>query len=431
VRKTSADPVAARDFNNASHGVVNGAGAETVLDLAGPVGLFAAACFGHLVVLLRSHNFWYGVDLPSDTSHAATHIPGKPGLGLCGVIRLCHGVAFLAGPALAWWFVGLDLSPLFQPSAEAAWHAVGAYVLVCWIAAFAIFPAVTVHRWLRRPTAALVETRRETFDVAQALGYPPIGRGSHHSLAHVPGNELFRVDLYEHVLRLPRLPAALDGLTILHLSDLHLKGTPDRNFFRAVMDRCAAWKPDLVAITGDIADSVHHQKWIIPVLGRLSWKVAGLAILGNHDYWYDPPFIRRRLDRLGFHYLGNGWRQLTVRGEPFIVIGQEYPWTRPGPDLSGCPDGPFRLLLSHTPDNVRWARRARVDLMLAGHVHGGQLRLPGIGSILVPSIYGRKYDEGFFDESPTLLYVSRGLAGEQPLRLFCRPEVALLTLRCR
>ena len=71
-----------------------------------------------------------------------------------------------------------------------------------------------------------------------------------------------------------------------------------------------------------------------------------------------------------------------------------------------------------------------IDLMLAGHVHGGQIRLPPFGSVLVPSRYGRRYDAGAFDEPPTLLHVSRGLSGEHPVHYNCLPEVTLLTLRC-
>ena len=67
--------------------------------------------------------------------------------------------------------------------------------------------------------------------------------------------------------------------------------------------------------------------------------------------------------------------------------------------------------------------------MLSGHVHGGQVRVPLFGSILVPSRYGRRYDSGLFDEPPTLLHVNRGLSGEHPLRYNCRPEATLLTLR--
>ena len=99
------------------------------------------------------------------------------------------------------------------------------------------------------------------------------------------------------------------------------------------------------------------------------------------------------------------------------------------PDLSACPDGPFRLCLSHTPDNLAWAARHGIDLMLSGHVHGGQIRFPWIGPLVMPSRYGRWYDQGAFDEPPAILYDSRGLSGEEPVRYNCLPEATLLTLR--
>ena len=179
----------------------------------------------------------------------------------------------------------------------------------------------------------------------------------------------------------------------------------------------------------DLADGVAYQRWLAPVLGRLRWRLAAFAILGNHDRWLDTSFIRRRLCRVGTNVLDNTWQRLEVRGEPLIVIGHEGPWLRPEPDVRDCPSEPFRLCLSHTPDNIRWARRAGVDLMLSGHVHGGQIRFPLFGSVLVPSRYGRRYDCGVFDEAPTLLHVSRGLSGDHPLRYLCRPEVTRLTLR--
>ena len=108
---------------------------------------------------------------------------------------------------------------------------------------------------------------------------------------------------------------------------------------------------------------------------------------------------------------------------------KSYPWLKPAPDLTGCPTGPFRLCLSHSPDTIRWARRAEVDLMLSGHVHGGQVRFPVFGSMLVPSQYGRRYDCGTFAEGGTLMHVGRGVSGEHPVRYNCLPEVALLTLR--
>jgi uncharacterized protein len=118
-----------------------------------------------------------------------------------------------------------------------------------------------------------------------------------------------------------------------------------------------------------------------------------------------------------------------VRGEPLLVIGNEVPWGRPAPDLSACPAAGFRLGLSHSPDTLPWAKANHIDLMLAGHNHGGQVRLPGLGPVLVPSKFSRRYDCGTFFEAPTLMYVSRGLGGTYPLRWNCRPEVTRVVVR--
>ena len=99
------------------------------------------------------------------------------------------------------------------------------------------------------------------------------------------------------------------------------------------------------------------------------------------------------------------------------------------PDLCGAPDNAFRIFLSHTPDNLPWARRHSINLMLAGHNHGGQIRLPLFGPVYSPSAYGAHYASGVFWEKPTLLYVSRGISGRHPLRLNCPPELTRLTLR--
>jgi predicted MPP superfamily phosphohydrolase len=89
------------------------------------------------------------------------------------------------------------------------------------------------------------------------------------------------------------------------------------------------------------------------------------------------------------------------------------------------------LVLTHTPDNIDWCRQHDIDLALAGHNHGGQIRIPGIGPLFVPSRFGRRYDAGTFHEPPTLMHVGRGLAGQEPLRYFCRPEVTRIVLRTK
>jgi predicted MPP superfamily phosphohydrolase len=382
---------------------------------AAPLLLFVGACAGHTYLLLLSHNCFYAAPWPRALNKA---------------IRRVHSALILGGPVLFWWYFGFDpTQALTVHPSDVGRLLLSGYLVVCWAAGLVVLPAVTVWRLARRPPACLLSNHTQTVDVAAELGYRPVGRSKHGWLARLPGNEVFQVDFSERVLRLPNLPAAWDGLTVLHLSDLHLCGTPDRAFFQHVMDRCAAWEPDLVALTGDVVDTVWHHRWILPVLGRLRWRVAAFAILGNHDKWRDPARVRRRLRRLGMDVLGNAWRQTEVRGRPLVVVGHEGPWFRSAPDLSGCPEEVFRLCLSHTPDNIGWARRHGIDLMLSGHNHGGQIRFPVIGSVLVPSRYGRRYDCGTFHEPPTVLHVSRGLGGDHPVRYNCRPEVTKLVLR--
>ena len=304
------------------------------------------------------------------------------------------------------------------------------YLAACDAICVLVIPAVTAARHLRPSAPHLVSRRGEIVDFAHSLGRKPAGDSKYRRLALLPFNQVFQVEFTELTLRLPELPAAWDGLTILHLSDLHFIGTPERVFYELALERCmVGGTPDLLAITGDLIDTDTHHRWLLPLLGRLRWKEAALAILGNHDIWHDPPRLRRRLQRLGMVVLANAWREITIRGEPLIAIGHEGPWFQPGPDLKGCPATGFRLCLSHTPDNLDWARENRVPLMLSGHNHGGQIRLPLFGSLFVPSWYSRRYDGGLFWEAPTLLHVSRGLAGKEPLRYNCRPEITRMILK--
>jgi predicted MPP superfamily phosphohydrolase len=377
--------------------------------------LFLGAWVGHAALLVASLNWWYAQPLRRPVLHALKRL------------YVFLGAVF---PVALWLAAGLDLAALWPGGVDPGWRvALFAYLLLCWAVTFVALPALTVFRLVRGKPAVLLSNHTRMLNVADRLGYRPAGRTKYRHLARLPLNECFRVDFAERTLRLAGLPAAWDGLSILHLSDLHLRGCPDKGFYQCVMDVCRDWEPDLVAVTGDIVDSHHHHRWVVPVLGRLRWKVAAFAVLGNHDYWHDPALVRRRLRRIGFRVLGNAWEQLEVRGEPMVVIGHEGPWFRPGPDLTGCPSGPFRLCLSHTPDNIGWARAQGVGLMVAGHNHGGQIRFPLFGSVFVPSRYGRRYDCGVFHEPPTLLHVSRGLAGKEPLRYFCRPEVTKIVLK--
>lgn len=304
------------------------------------------------------------------------------------------------------------------------------YYWFCVFFGIVIFPVLQFRYWFRQKPACLVEQQINEKDIAAELGFIPYGHGKKITYAHFPYNEIFRVDFSTKYLRIPSLPRTLDGLKILHITDLHFCGIPDRQYYEKVIELCQGWDCDILAVTGDIVDSPDHQRWIIPILGKLRFREKGYAILGNHDQWYEPERIRRRVRKIGLTLLGNSVAIDEVRGEKVAMIGHEGPWFMPGPNVSQIPKDCFRIVLSHTPDNISWAVRENMPLVLAGHNHGGQIRVPGIGSIFVPSKYSRRYDCGIFQEKNTVLHVSRGLAGQYPLRWFCLPEVTQLVLLC-
>jgi predicted MPP superfamily phosphohydrolase len=354
---------------------------------------------GHAYLWVSTLSYLYGCPLPKWIL--------KPYRVLCGLVILAFPLILLAPPGLTVW----------------------PYLLLCLVLGLIVYPAVTAYRLLRpRPAAALAE-RTETVDYWERLGPDVAGDGKYRRVAKLPFNDVFKVDYTDLTLAVPNLPPAWDGLRALLLSDLHFCGTPARAFFEAVIDRLAADPPpDLVVLAGDFLDSDEHHGWIVPLLSRLAATEGRYAILGNHDRYHDPDRIRKELATAGYAVLGNGWREAEVRGERCVLVGHEGPWFRPPPDLANAPPGLFRLCVSHTPDNFYWGQRNGIGLMLCGHVHGGQIRLPVIGSIFVPSVYGRRFDMGVFEGGGTVMVAGRGLSGKEPLRFRCHPQVIRLTL---
>lgn len=304
------------------------------------------------------------------------------------------------------------------------------YLLICWGVAFVAIPAATLLRLTRRTPKSQIHRTCQVVNYTKELGYRPIGQWKNAFLARLPGNEVFQVEFVRIELAVEGLPSEWDGLTILHLTDLHFCGTPEQVFFERVFDRCMGeGPPDLVVVTGDLVDTDEHHAWIVPLFRRLRWREAALAVLGNHDYWQQRDAVRSCLQEAGLKVLGNRWESLEIRGRRLIVVGHEGPWFRPAPDITTAPHEGFRLGLSHTPDNINWAKKNGIRLLFCGHNHGGQIRLPLFGSLFVPSRYSRRYDAGLYECGPTLMYVGRGLSGREPLRYRCRPEVTRFVLR--
>lgn len=268
-----------------------------------------------------------------------------------------------------------------------------------------------------------------TIDVEAELGRAPAGPGVRGRVARLPGNEVFLLEVNEKQFALPGLPTELNGFSIAHFSDTHFRGPVGLDYFLYAFDRIAEMRADLVAFTGDLLDRQDLIEWLPQTFGRLSAPLGCWYILGNHDWLLDPEPMRQAMTRLGWNDLGGTVALLDPNGRRIALGGDETPWLGGPPDFTGTESAQLRVLLSHTPDNFERASRAGVDLMLSGHNHGGQVRLPLIGPVYSPSRYGVRYAAGTFRRGKTVLHVSRGLSAERPIRWNCPPEVTKVVLR--
>jgi predicted MPP superfamily phosphohydrolase len=330
-------------------------------------------------------------------------------------------VALVASAALLLWSHAQD------PWWTWSWP-LRAYPILCLVSGALIWPLTSLRLGMRgRPTG--IHGRSELLDLTAPDGAEPlIGRGSRSWQLRLPGNEAFHLRRREWELPYPGLPEALDGLSIVQLTDLHFAPCFDRAFFDRVVALCRQWPADLVVITGDLIDHDSVLPWISRVLEPLEARLGKFAILGNHDAEHQPDLIIEELNRAGFESLEARWICLEEQGARLVLGGTSAPWG-PAIEPAAIPPAEFRLLLSHSPDLFYRARNWGIDLMLSGHNHGGQIRLPAAGPIFMPSIYSRRFDRGFFRSGPTLMYVSEGIAGKHPYRYGCSPEVCRFVLR--
>jgi predicted MPP superfamily phosphohydrolase len=235
-------------------------------------------------------------------------------------------------------------------------------------------------------------------------------------------------------LPVPGLPAELDGLRIAHLSDLHL-GVPSRGV-RAV-ERAFAWvaerRPDLVCVTGDLLSRPRAEQQLLSLLAQLAHPYV---VLGNHDHAISrDPFSRPvELGRLEHGtMLLDGAVTLEERRKSIEIAGVDpRTWLRKSGSSFGEPTADLRILLCHFPRVLDTVPAGRWHLILAGHLHAGQIVLPyGFGKVLLAHP-GARYPEGVFERNGTVMHVSPGLGTTfLPFRFFARPEATELVLRCR
>ena len=338
---------------------------------------------------------------------------------------LCAGFVLLSSAVIVPWLLVQHVA-LHGPrvlrggswlAAPLPWQA---YAALC----LAAVVVSTVHRLRPHRSPRLLAERGDTVDVAAHLGERPASPRIRRWLARVPGNQLYHVEVAERELHIPGLPPALDGLSVLHLSDLHFNGTPGRAFFEHALELARDLKPDLVALTGDILDRHAMREWLPTTLGKLDAPLGCHFILGNHDVLDEPDRIRAAMTDLGWTDVGSRAVTRDFRGHRLVIAGTERPWAGDHPALPPDANGALRLLLAHTPEQFAWATSQNYHLVLAGHLHGGQIDLPLFGPLS-----GGRYHAGVFAAGDTVMHVSRGLGAMFPFRRNCPAEVMKLVLR--
>jgi predicted MPP superfamily phosphohydrolase len=241
-------------------------------------------------------------------------------------------------------------------------------------------------------------------------------------------------------IKLPRLPEAFAGMKIVQISDFHFQEYTEAAFLDAIVRKVNAEAADLVVLTGDFVSTKPLPRHFSTRLGyhcaeHLSQLTCPLryAILGNHDCLVGTHAITDALHTHGIPVLANSFVPLERGGQRVWLAGIK-DVLEDKPDLvAALPGGSSEqepiILLAHEPDFADYAVGRRVDLILSGHTHGGQIRLPLLPPLLLPDM-GTKYVHGLFKLADGMqLYVNRGIgAVTLPFRFRCQPEITVITL---
>lgn len=249
----------------------------------------------------------------------------------------------------------------------------------------------------------------------------------------------------EYNITSDKIAYSFDGFKIVQISDLH--NTKNKKLVKSLILEIKKQDPDIIVITGDIIDSKRYDlQVVVDFLKELKNLAPIYFVSGNHEVWskkYDE--ISAMLINDGVIILDNNFYKITIDGESIYVLGLKDPSFYPDEisnqinydleevintiDDSNC----FKLLLSHRPEMFENYIQTDIDLILTGHAHGGQVRIPFIGGLIAPDQgLFPEYTSGMFSENNTSMIVSRGIGNSiLPFRINNRPELVVVTLKSR
>lgn len=250
-----------------------------------------------------------------------------------------------------------------------------------------------------------------------------------------------RLVLHTEQIGLSSWPTQLDDLSIAAIGDIHA-GSSFINVdkLRQIVRLTNDQHPDLIVLLGDYVVRDRFYRSPVPpevsadVLKDLRAPLGVYAVLGNHDWWFDGHRVRRAFEGVGIKVLENDVAEVRKGQQALWLAGLADLWTRPQ-DITGTldkvPVGAPIIALTHNPD-IFAHLSPRVNLLLAAHTHGGQVNLPIVGRLIVPSTYGQKYAAGLIEENGRHLFVTTGIGTSiLPVRFGVPPEIALVIVRAQ
>ncbi len=320
------------------------------------------------------------------------------------------------------------------------WHLLFALEWLAW-RAVANSVAGMARLIRRRPAPVMAETfsSRRQFLTAAAIVTPP-------TLAMLAGwravNKFDEFRINAVTLRIPNLPPALAGLRIAHVTDIHIGKFTDDPLLRAVVERTNALRPDLILYTGDLIDyDIADLPAGLAMMKRWDPKFGTCVCEGNHDLMSGRYAFEQQVTAAGFEMPINSSRFVTVRGQPIQLLGLRWGSADPTDDNIGAGDrqiaesvhslipqlqpGAFPILLAHHPHAFDYLGDSNINLVLAGHTHGGQINIGPIH----PARMRFRYISGLYQHAGRQLYVNNGVGNWFPLRINAPAEIVDITLQ--